>query len=59
MDFVFRCTKGTAMKHLDSLYETDNPMAFQTANEMIEHLADWFKELDDKADARNAYAIVR
>jgi len=59
MAFVFRCTEGTAMRHLDSLYETSNPMAFQTANEMIEHLADCFEELDDKADARDAYAIVR
>ena len=26
---------------------------------MIEHLADCFEELDDKADACDAYAIVR
>ena len=26
---------------------------------MIEYLADCFEELDDKADARNAYTIVR
>ena len=47
------------MKHLDPLYESDNPMAFQSANEMIEHLADCFEELDEKADAHDAYAIVR
>ena len=57
--FVFRCTEGTAIRHLDSLYKTSNLIAFQTANEIIEHLADCFEELDDKADARDAYTIVR
>ena len=59
MAFVFRITKGKARGHLETLYLSDHPMAFQTAEEMVEHLADCFEELDQQADARDRYAQLR
>jgi len=48
---VFRLTEGEAMRQLDSLYLSNSLLAFTTAAEMIQHLADCFKEIDEKADA--------
>ena len=59
MAFVFRNTKGKARGHLETLYLSDHPMVFQTAEEMVEHLADCFEELDKQADARDRYALLQ
>ena len=51
MALVFRLTKGEAMRQLDSLYLSNSSLAFTTAADMIQHLADCFEEIDEKADA--------
>ena len=50
MAFVFRLTKGEAMRQLDSLYLSNSPLAFTTAAGIIQYLADYFEEIDETAD---------
>ena len=47
------------MRQLDSLYLSNSSLAFTTAADMIQHLADCFEEIDEKADAIDQYALLR
>ena len=59
MAYIFGLTEGKAMESLDPLYKTDSPMRFQSADDMVAHLANWFEDVDEKADALDQYNILR
>ena len=50
MALVFRLTKGEAIRQLDLLYLLNSSLAFTTIAEIIQYLANYFKEIDEKAD---------
>ena len=55
---MFWLTKGEAIQQLDSLYLSNSLLAFTTAAEIIQYLANCFEEIDKKADTIDQYAFL-
>lgn len=55
MLYVFNRTLGDAQRHLQPRYDEDSTTRFQTAEEMIEHLASVYTNPNRVRDARHEY----
>ena len=47
---MFRLTKGEAIRQLNSLYLLNSLLIFTTTAEIIQYLADYFEEINEKAN---------
>lgn len=57
--YIFSIIIRKAQRNLDILYLSDYPLAFKSIKDIIEHLASCFEVIDEQADARDVYSLLR